>query len=74
MTDRIIKAYMTLRGISQRKLAEIVGITPTTLNHKINGKVPFNKNEMVIIANTLQIPVEELFFTNTISNMKIIEE
>lgn len=71
MTDKIIKAYMTLRGISQRELAEIVGITVTTLNHKINGKASFNRDEMEIIAKTLGVSVEELFFTNSISKMKI---
>ena len=71
MNGRIIKAYMVLRGISQKELAERIGIVVSTLNFKINGKVPFNRDEMELISRVLNAPIEELFFTDVISKMKI---
>lgn len=45
--------------ISQRKLAEISGISKNALNRKINNKADFTLSETVIICNCLGITEPE---------------
>lgn len=74
MSERIIKAYMVLRGKTQSDMAKRLGTTVGTFNLKLNGKYSFTYNEMETISEELERPLEELFFTNSISKMKTKEE
>jgi transcriptional regulator with XRE-family HTH domain len=48
---------MTLRGYSQKKLAEATGIPRVTLTRRLAGSVPFNVNEIAAIADALGYPL-----------------
>lgn len=43
------------KGLSQAKLAEMIGIDKTTLNKKFNGKLPFYYTEVADICAILEI-------------------
>lgn len=47
-----LEAEMARSKINQSKLAEILGITPTTLSFKLNGKSTLSLKECVKIKNT----------------------
>lgn len=47
-----LEAEMARKKITQYKLAEILGITPTTLSLKLNGKSTLSLKECVAIKNT----------------------
>ena len=43
------------KGLSQAKLAEMIGINKTTLNKKFCGKLPFLYREVADICEILEI-------------------
>ncbi len=73
MSNRIVKAYMVLRDKTQVDMAGALGVTVSTFNLKLNGKYSFTAKEMEIISKELRRPIKELFFTKSISKMKIKE-
>lgn len=60
--------YRKMLGYTQEQLADIFGISVQSYRMKEKGKVPFKKNEMLILKNELQkdlfpkITVDEIFF------------
>lgn len=57
-----IKAQLQRKGMTQAKLAEIIGLNPSTLNRKINNIEGENLTvkEATKIISVLQIPKEEI--------------
>ena len=55
-----IKAYAKQRGITQKELAELVGITDVSLSRYVNGSRKPRINILVNIANTLGVSVSDL--------------
>lgn len=64
---RNLEAEMVLKGFTQGMIAERLGITPTTLSFKLNGKSPISLKECVEIKNIIGSSkrIEELFATET---------
>lgn len=60
-----LEAEMARRKVTRMELAELLGITPTTLGNKLNGKTDISLPECLEIKAKLKIsiPVEELFKT-----------
>ncbi len=56
-----LKGKIVEAGYTQRSLAKEVGMSKNTLNSKVNGKVPFNTDEIERICASLSIvdPVEK---------------
>lgn len=56
-----LKGKLAEAGYTQRLLAEEIGMSKNTLNSKINGKIPFNTDEIERICICLSIvdPVEK---------------
>ena len=56
---------MDRKKMTRIELAEMLGITPTTLGNKLNGKTTLSLPECLAIKKILNIsiPVEELFRT-----------
>lgn len=72
MNTKVIKAYMALNSITQKEMASRLGMTPPTFNRKINGKVNFSSSELELMLKILKIEPNDLFFTQSISKVKII--
>lgn len=50
-----LKGKIAEAGYSQRSLAAELGMSKNTLNSKVNGKIPFNTNEIEKICDKLGI-------------------
>lgn len=62
-----IKAQMQRVGMTQSKLAEKMGINPSTLNRKINNEEGENltvqeANKMILFLNLPKESITEIFF------------
>lgn len=47
--------------LSQAKMAEILKIDYTTYHNKETGKSKFNSDEMFLISNLFNLPIEDIF-------------
>ncbi|BAK15811.1 predicted transcriptional regulator [Solibacillus silvestris StLB046] len=47
--------------LSQAKMAEILKIDYTTYHNKETGKSKFNADEMFLISNLFDLPIEDIF-------------
>lgn len=61
MLPNKLKGKIMEAGYSQRSLAMKLGMSKNTLNSKVNGKIPFNTNEIEKICVVLGIddPLEK---------------
>lgn len=55
-----IRAEMARRRVSQRHMAEQLGISQAAFSYRMSGKTPLDINELDTIAKTLGVPVESL--------------
>lgn len=55
-----LKAKIIENGYSREKIAEILGISPTSLNYKLNEKRQFKANEILILGKILKISNKDL--------------
>ncbi len=60
MTGRNVKAAMAERHISQRALAQKLGVTQPTIFRRLSGDVDFSVSELTMIADVLGVPIEAL--------------
>lgn len=60
---RNLEAELARKQISRKELAEMLGLTATTLSFKLNGKSELSLTECVEIKKLLKIdkPIEYLF-------------
>jgi transcriptional regulator with XRE-family HTH domain len=66
-----LKGKMTEGHLSQKSMAEALGITVQTLNAKLNGRSQFTLEEVVRITDILSLkdPVD-IFFDPTVPKMQ----
>lgn len=57
-----IKGLIAEKGITQKILADAIGISTASINGKLNGNLDFKANELTQIANYFAIDIKELFF------------
>lgn len=71
MNDRKIKAKMVELGVTQKDLAEKLGISMQNLNAKLNGRNIMNIEEAAKITKILKLddPID-IFFNNNVPNMQ----
>lgn len=56
------------KGIKAKEIAEKLGLkTEGAYYKKETGTVPFTLKEGKVVADILQMPIEEIFFTNELS-------
>lgn len=72
--NKKLVAYRKLLDITQQEMAQKLGVSLTTYNHKETGKKEFNQKEMVSITDIIKLKVpnvtmDEIFFENNIGNM-----
>ena len=70
----ILKDELEYRGISQRKLAEDIGIRYTVLNEILNGRRPLTEKTALIFEAVLGIDSEPLMRLQTKYNMLTIKQ
>lgn len=55
-----IRAEVARRRLTQRELAEALGISQQSVHNRLSGKVVIDLHELGIIADTLGVTVESL--------------
>lgn len=70
----IIKDELEFRGISQRKLAEDMGIRYTVLNEILNGHRPLTEKTALLFEAALGVDPEPLMRLQTKYNMLTIKQ
>jgi len=65
-----LKGLMTEKNITQQELAEILEMSISTLNFKINGKSDFTIKEAKKVSKFFDKPIEEIFYNDEINKMK----
>ncbi len=60
MQEKLI-LLRTEKGIKQKTLATILGITPKQYRAKELGKVKFNGDEMFLISGYFKLPIDQIF-------------
>ena len=58
MQATLLKSEMVKQGLTQKSLAELIGIKDTTLSHKMTGKTSFTVAEAVQIMDALGLDEE----------------
>ena len=71
---QILKDELEYRGISQRKLAEDMGIRYTVLNEILNGHRPLTEKTALLFEAALGIDSEPLMRLQTKYNMLTIKQ
>lgn len=64
-----LRALILERGLTQEQVAAHLGITPASLNYKINNKREFKASEIKALVELLNIPNEDvtgIFFTRDV--------
>ena len=67
----IIKEELQSRGISQKRFAEVVGVSYTMLNDILNGRRPVSTDFALLIEAATNINAEMLMNMQTRYNMQI---
>ena len=62
-----VKGYRNMLGLSQKEMANKLGISMNAYRNKENGKVEFRDNEKIVIKEMIlplfpQVSLEEIFF------------
>ena len=52
---RKLKGILTMNGMTQQDLANLLGLSASTLNFKINGKTEFTLNEAKKISDYFKL-------------------
>ena len=65
-----LKGILVEKNITQQELAQILQISVSALNFKINGKSDFSVTEAKRVSNLLGKTIEEIFIVNENNKMK----
>ena len=59
-TGANVRAELARRGLSQRVLADHLGLSPTGVSKRLSGATPIDINELAMIAAFLDVPLTTL--------------
>lgn len=65
MNDKLLKSKMALHGDGYSELAQVLGITESTLGLKIQQKFDFKQSEIKLITERYKLTnaeIKEMFF------------
>lgn len=65
-----LKGLMVEKRVTQLELAEILKITGSALNYKINGKSDFSVTEAKLVSSFFGKTIEEIFVIDKVNSMK----
>ena len=66
-----LKGLMVEKRITQQELAQILKITTSALNFKINGRSDFSVTEAKVVSSLFGKTIEEIFIIDEVNKMKI---
>jgi DNA-binding helix-turn-helix protein len=55
VSKNLLRSRIAQNALTQKQLAELIGISPNSFSSKINGKKPFNTDEIDKICAVLHI-------------------
>lgn len=70
LNTEMLKARMKEKSVTQKEIADVLGIAPPTVSQKINGIRPMDLEEAKTIAERLDIDSSEFgfyFFSNQVA-------
>lgn len=70
----VLKDEIEERGISQRQLAESMGLTYSVVNEILNGRRPLTAKTALMFEAALDVPADSLMFLQTKYNMQTARE
>lgn len=59
VNENLLKAKIIEKGIDKKVIAEKLGISPTSLNYKMNNKTEFKASEIQLLSKILGISREK---------------
>lgn len=59
-TAAAVQAAMTAAGWSQTRLARVLGSSQRAVSRRLTGEVPFDVDELAVVAENLNVRVTEL--------------
>lgn len=62
------------RGLKQKDLAKLLGVTFETYGMKERGQYQFQMDEMFIISRFFCLPIEDIFLPRNFGNTEIAEK
>lgn len=66
----VLKDEIVERGISQRQLAEGMGLTYSVVNEILNGRRPLTAKTALMFEAALDVPADSLMYLQTKYNMQ----
>lgn len=66
----VLKNEIEERGISQRQLAEGIGLTYSVVNEILNGRRPLTPKTALMFEAALDVPADSLMYLQTKYNMQ----
>ena len=69
-TGEVLKEEIEERGISQRRLAESMGLTYSVVNEILNGRRPLTAKTALMFEAALDVPADSLMYLQTKYNMQ----
>lgn len=61
------------RGLKQKDMAEMLGITKETYGMKERGQLQFSMDEMFTISRYFHVPIEDIFLPRNFGNTEVGE-
>lgn len=55
-----VKVFCVVKGIKRSELAEVIGVSCTTMTFKLSGERPFLAHELLLIAKKYDKSVDEI--------------
>ena len=66
----VLKDEIEARGISQRQLADSMGLTYSVVNEILNGRRPLTAKTALMFEAALDVPADSLMYLQTKYNMQ----
>lgn len=66
--NTIIKMLMVRDGITQEKLANLLGLSPVATNKKLNGKSSWVIDECIMLTKIFNVTLDDIFLSMKVSN------
>ncbi len=67
----VLKDEIEVRGITQRQLADSMGLTYSVVNEILNGRRPLTAKTALMFEAVLDVPADSLMFLQTKYNLQI---